>query len=137
MFSGNAANNTVQLDGVYQSRGGISVVFSGNAANNTVQLDGVCIENNEGSGISLAFRDNTNGNTVTINGADVIQNTIPLVYSNMVYIPLIVYSIWNLNFLTLYPIPFCLPLVDTAAGVILLQYVIAACPLVFIIMGSR
>ena len=31
-------------------------------------------------------------------------------------IPLIVYSIWNLNFLTLYPVPVCLPLVDTAAS---------------------
>ena len=49
-------------------------------------------------------------------------------------IPLIVYSIRNFNFLTLYPIPFCPPLVDTAAGVILLQYVTAACPLVFIVV---
>ena len=44
------------------------------------------------------------------------------------------YSIWNLNFLTLYPIPVCLPPIYTAAGVILLQYVIAACPLVFIMV---
>ena len=53
------------------------------------------------------------------------------------YIPilLIVHSMWNLKFLTLVPVPiFCLPLVDTAAEVILLQYVIAVCPLVFILV---
>ena len=42
-----------------------------------------------------------------------------------------VYSIWNLNFLTVYP-PFCIPYVDTAAVAIALQYVMAFCPLVFI-----
>ena len=47
-------------------------------------------------------------------------------------IPLTVYSIWNLNFLNLYPEPFCIPYVDTAAKVILLQYTTAVCPLVFI-----
>ena len=50
-------------------------------------------------------------------------------------IPLTVYSIWNLNFLTLFPDPFCIPTIRTAVGVILLQYVIAACPLLFIIVS--
>ena len=47
-------------------------------------------------------------------------------------IPLTVYSIWNLNFLNLDPVPFCIPLIDTAAETLLLQYITAACPLVFI-----
>ena len=42
-----------------------------------------------------------------------------------------IYSIWNLNFLTVYP-PFCIPHVETAAAAIGLQYVMAFCPLVFI-----
>ena len=41
------------------------------------------------------------------------------------------YSIWNLNFLIVYP-PFCIPHVETAAAAIGLQYVMAFCPLVFI-----
>ena len=49
--------------------------------------------------------------------------------------PLVVYSIWNLNFLTLYPVPFSIPNVPTAVDVILLQYVTAACPLLFIIVS--
>ena len=47
-------------------------------------------------------------------------------------IPLIVYSMWNLNFLILDPIPFCIPHVDTAVRAIALQYCIAVCPLLFI-----
>ena len=42
-----------------------------------------------------------------------------------------IYSIWNLNFLTVYP-SFCIPHVETAAAAIGLQYVMAFCPLVFI-----
>ena len=49
-------------------------------------------------------------------------------------IPLIVYSIWNLNFLNLDPVPFCISHIDTAAKAILLQYTTAACPLVFIVV---
>ena len=45
------------------------------------------------------------------------------------------YSIWNLNFLTLIPVPFCIPGIRTAVGVILLEYVIAACPVLFIIVS--
>ena len=52
--------------------------------------------------------------------------------NHYVTIPLVVYSIWNLNFLTLYPVPFSIPNVPTAVDVILLQYVTAACPLLFI-----
>ena len=48
--------------------------------------------------------------------------------------PLTVYSIWNLNFLNLDPVPFCIPHIDTAAEAILLQYITAACPLVFIVV---
>ena len=51
-----------------------------------------------------------------------------------IFIPLSVYSIWNLNFLTLFP-PFCIPNIRTAVDVIFLQYVIAACPLLFIIVS--
>ena len=60
-----------------------------------------------------------------------------LIYFNYYFlgIPLTVYSIWNLNFLTLYRDPFCIPGIHTAVGVILLQYVIAACPLLFIIVS--
>ena len=47
-------------------------------------------------------------------------------------IPLVVYSMWNLNFLILDPIPFCIPHVDTAVRAIALQYCIAVCPLLFI-----
>ena len=50
-------------------------------------------------------------------------------------ISLSVFSIWNLNFLTLFPDPFCIPNIRTAVGVIFLQYVIAACPLLFIIVS--
>ena len=49
-------------------------------------------------------------------------------------IPLTVYSIWNLNFLNLDPVPFCIPFINTAAEAILLQYITAACPLVFIVV---
>ena len=57
--------------------------------------------------------------------------------SNFEYIsiPLTVYSIWNLNFLNLIPVPFCIPGIRSAVGVILLQYVTAACPLLFIIVS--
>ena len=51
---------------------------------------------------------------------------------NFSSIPLTVYSIWNLNFLNLVPVPFCIPHIDTAVKAILLQYTTAACPLVFI-----
>ena len=54
---------------------------------------------------------------------------------NFLGIPLTVYSIWNLNFLTLYRDPFCIPNICTTTGVILLQYVTAACPLLFIIVS--
>ena len=62
---------------------------------------------------------------------------IQLIYLNHYFlgIPLTVYSIWNHNFLTLYRDPFCIPNIRTATGVILLQYVIAACPLLFIIVS--
>ena len=65
-----------------------------------------------------------------------VPNT-QLIYFNHYYlgIPLTVYSIWNLNFLTLYRDPFCIPNIRTTTGVILLQYVIAACPLLFIIIS--
>ena len=53
---------------------------------------------------------------------------------NFSSIPLTVYSIWNLNFLYLVPVPFCIPHIDTAAKAILLQYTTAACPLVFIVV---
>ena len=50
-------------------------------------------------------------------------------------IPLTVYSIWNLNFLKLLPKHyFCIPHITTAAEAILLQYITAACPLVFIVV---
>ena len=45
-----------------------------------------------------------------------------------------VYSTWNLNFLTVYP-PFCIRFVDTALKVLALQYVVAFCPLVFIMVS--
>ena len=51
-------------------------------------------------------------------------------------IPLTVYSIWNLNFLDLDPVPFCIPFINTAAEAILLQYITAACPLVFIVVTA-
>ena len=56
-------------------------------------------------------------------------------FLDFISIPLTVYSIWNLNFLILFPDPFCIPTIRTAVGVILLQYVIAACPLLFIIVS--
>ena len=51
-------------------------------------------------------------------------------------IPLTVYSIWNLNFLNLDPVHFCIPFIDTATEAILLQYITAACPLVFIVVTA-
>ena len=53
---------------------------------------------------------------------------------NHLSIPLTVYSIWNLNFLNLNPAPFCIPHINTATGAILLEYITAACPLVFIVV---
>ena len=53
---------------------------------------------------------------------------------NFLSIPLTVYSIWNLNFINLEPVPFCIPHINTAAGAILLEYITAACPLVFIVV---
>ena len=61
------------------------------------------------------------------NGTNVLFNANSFVTS------LIVYSIWNLNFLTIYPAPLCLPYIDTAAEAILLQYVTATCPLFFLV----
>ena len=58
-----------------------------------------------------------------------------IIIARYIAIPLTVYSIWNLNFLTLIPDPFCIPGIRTAVGVILLQYVTAACPLLFIIVS--
>ena len=55
--------------------GGISVVFSGKAAYNIVQLDGVHIIENNNSGIFIAFKDTAHGNEVIINDAEVIENT--------------------------------------------------------------
>ena len=55
-------------------------------------------------------------------------------YQRYISIPLTVYSIWNLNFLNLDPVPFCIPFINTAAKAILLQYITAACPLVFIVV---
>ena len=55
-------------------------------------------------------------------------------YRNFLSIPLTVYSIWNLNFLNLDPVPFCIPHINTAAGAILLEYITAVCPLVFIVV---
>ena len=55
-------------------------------------------------------------------------------YTKYMGIPLTVYSIWNLNFLNLDPVPFCIPFINTAAEAILLQYITAACPLVFIVV---
>ena len=57
-------------------------------------------------------------------------------YQRYISLPLTVYSIWNLNFLNLDPVPFCIPLIDTAAEAILLQYITAACPLVFIVVTN-
>ena len=53
---------------------------------------------------------------------------------NHLSIPLTVYSIWNLNFLNLDPVPFCIPHINTAAGAILLEYITAVCPLMFIVV---
>ena len=57
-----------------------------------------------------------------------------LMRKNHLSIPLTVYSIWNLNFLNLDPVPFCIPHINTAAGAILLEYITTACPLVFIVV---
>ena len=46
-----------------------------------------------------------------------------------------VYSIWNLNFLSLYPNFLCIPNLRSALDVILHQYIVAACPLLFIILS--
>ena len=63
----------------------------------------------------------------------VVINSIMDIYrDHYVSIPLTVYSIWNLNFLNLDPVPFCISFIDTPAEAILLQYITAACPLVFI-----
>ena len=48
-------------------------------------------------------------------------------------VPLTVYSMWNLNFLTLVPVPLCIQGFGVV-GVILLEYVIAICPLLFILV---
>ena len=59
-------------------------------------------------------------------------------YSSWIYpvwpILLAVYSNWNLNFLSLYPEHFCIPHIDTVVGVIGIQYIIALCPLLFIVV---
>ena len=60
----------------------------------------------------------------------------PLPSTENIGIPLTVYSIWNLNFLNLDPVPFCIPFINTAAEAILLQYITAACPLVFIMVTA-
>ena len=66
-----------------------------------------------------------------------IPNITPTLFNADSFVgSLIVYSIWNLNFLTIYPAPLCLPYINTASGVFLLQYVIAACPLLFIVVSS-
>ena len=48
-------------------------------------------------------------------------------------VPLTVYSMWNLNFLTLVPVPLCIQGFGVV-GVILIEYVIALCPLLFILV---
>ena len=48
------------------------------------------------------------------------------------YFQLIIYSIWNLNFLVLSPVHFCIPNVESAEKAIALQYLIAVLPLLFI-----
>ena len=63
------------------------------------------------------------------NGLNVLFN------ANSFVISLLVYSIWNLNFLTIYPAPFCLPYINTTVETILLQYVIAIYPLLFIVVS--
>ena len=57
-----------------------------------------------------------------------------LMRKNHLSIPLTLYSIWNLNFLNIDPLPFCIPHINTAAGAILLEYITAVCPLVFIVV---
>ena len=66
---------------------------------------------------------------------DIICFTFLLDGYKYITIPLTVYSIWNINFLTFFPDSFCIPGIRTAVGVILLQYVTAACPLLFIIVS--
>ena len=46
-----------------------------------------------------------------------------------------VHSIWNLKFLLFYPNLLCIPNLRSALAVILLQYIVAACPLLFIILS--
>ena len=45
------------------------------------------------------------------------------------------HSIWNLKFLLFYPNLLCIPNLRSALAVILLQYIVAACPLLFIILS--
>ena len=47
---------------------------------------------------------------------------------------LTVYSVWNLDFLSLYPVHFCIPFIDDAVRVSLFQYIIAVYPLLFIVL---
>ena len=72
---------------------------------------------------------------ITYWASNVILNLDVVFYQNFLSIPLTVYSIWNLNFLTLYPIPFCIPSIRTTTGVILLHYVTVVCPLLFIMVS--
>ena len=62
-----------------------------------------------------------------------INNTYFMNTKQFASVPLTVYSIWNLNFLTLVPTPFSIPN-TSAADVILLQYIKATCPLLFILV---
>ena len=55
--------------------------------------------------------------------------------SNFINASFIVYSIWNLSFLSWYPFPICIPKLQTAVQVIILQYIVAALPLLFIIVS--
>ena len=64
-----------------------------------------------------------------------LTNLSEMYNKNILYTYNIVYSIWNLNFLTLYPEPFCIPHADTAVKAIALQYVIAVFPLLFIVLS--
>ena len=55
--------------------------------------------------------------------------------SNFINASFIVYSIWNLSFLSWYPFPICIPKLQTAVEVIILQYIVASLPLLFIIVS--
>ena len=59
-----------------------------------------------------------------------------LLYSQvpLMTIFLTVYSVWNLNFLSLYPVYFCIPFIDNAVRVSFFQYIIAFYPLLFIVV---